>query len=104
MLAFDPTHGIVYLVNVIRKLGVTTIVENFPVWTAEEFETREGGIIHTREPDFRRKPLADAVRTLSTVTSAKSNQKLIDHGRTEDVIVAESYISSILGSARPENR
>ena len=99
MFTSDPADRIVRLIDVIGKFRIATIVKHLAVGTAEEFDTRESRVINSGESNFRRVSLAQAVGNLAAKAPAETDQELVDQRGAENVIVAKSNISGVLGRA-----
>ncbi len=104
MLALDPTHGIIHLVDVVCKLRVAAGVNHLTVRAAKKFNAWESSVIYPSKSDLCRVSLAEAVGDFAPETPAKSDQELVDHGWSENVVVAKAHITSTLRRALPEDR
>ena len=104
VFAFDPAHGIIQLIYVVGELRVAAGVKRLTVRATEKFNAWESGVIYPSKSDLCRESLAEAVRDFAPETPAKSDQELVDHRWTENVVVAKARIPSTLRRALSEDR
>ena len=96
MLAFDPAHGVIRLVDVVRELRVSTVVQQPLVRSSGKLNAWEGRVRYPSETDLCGISLAETVGDFPPETTAKSKQELVHQRWSENVVVADAGVSSAL--------
>src|ERR1700676_684504 len=100
VFALDPAYRIVDLEYVIGKLRVAAVV--YLVVGIAPLYAWKSKLLYSRKPDLRRVSEAQAIRYLSTETTAEPEKGLVHDGRGKYIVVADAGIARALRSVGAE--
>src|SRR5581483_9137679 len=98
VLALDPAHRIIDLIDIVCKLRVAAIVEHLEISGGVELDARESCVLYALQPELLWIILTDAVRQLTPETAAEPDQEVVQHIGAENVVMTEAGVPCVLRS------